>query len=160
VRVTTSKGRFVGRLVELKGETIVLARQKEGRTETLDIYGPDVSRFEVSHQPSRKGKGARIGMLAGLGAAIAVGVFGGESCASDPGPADWSNFSRKLDSSLCIGHGEAALLSGILTVPLGALVGAAVMPGEKWRPAPVGGLAVRPVAARGGGLGVQVAISF
>jgi hypothetical protein len=57
-------------------------------------------------------------------------------------------------------HAEAALLGGIVTVPLGALVGAAVMPGEKWLPAPVGGLSVQPVAARGGGLGFRVAIGF
>jgi hypothetical protein len=104
--------------------------------------------------------GARIGFLAGLGAAVAIGVFVGETCAADPGPATLENFSQKLDSSLCINHFAAGLLSGIVTVPLGGIVGVAVMPGEKWRPAPVSSLSVQPVAARGGGLGVRLAIGF
>jgi hypothetical protein len=61
--------RNVGRLVALRGETIVLARA-EG--ETLDIRRADVLGLEVSQRPSRRGRGARLGALVGLGAAVAT----------------------------------------------------------------------------------------
>ncbi|HSD28952.1 MAG TPA: hypothetical protein VLL75_16760 [Vicinamibacteria bacterium] len=146
VRVTTSEGRLVGRLVEQNERTIVLAREKDGRTETLDVPIPGVSRFEVSEGRGGRGRAATIGAVAGLAAAVVIGVAGGENCSGD--------------EMICFDHGTTALMSGILTIPLGALVGVAITPGERWRSAPVKGLSVQPVAARGGGLGVRVAIGF
>jgi hypothetical protein len=160
VRVTTSQGRLIGRFLELKGEAFVLERQKGDAPEKVTIDRRDVLGLEVSQRRSKKGKGANIGVLAGLGAAIAIGALGGESCSSEPVPADLPHLSEKLNQELCIGPGGVALLSAIVTVPLGALVGAAVMPGEKWSPAPVSGFVVQPMAARGGGLGLRVAIGF
>jgi hypothetical protein len=136
----------VGRLVEVEGATIVLDREKHGGPERLSVARRDVVAFEVSERRSKKGKGAWIGAVAGLGAAVVIGVVEGQDC--------------HAGDIVCFSPGTTALLSGILTVPAGALVGAAVAPGEKWRPAPVSGLSVQPVAARGGGLGVRVAIGF
>jgi hypothetical protein len=159
VRVTTTKSRLVGRLVEEQVEAIVVAREREGRTETLAIDRQEIVGLEVSQRPSRKGKGMTIGILAGAAAAVVIGVVGGESCPSDPGPAGPMNWGR-LESSLCIDHAEAALLSGLVTVPLGVLLGAAIAPGEKWRAVPAQGISVQAVAFRRGDFGVRVAIVF
>ena len=51
VRIRTAEDRLVGRLVALRGETIVLAR---ANGETLDIRRADVLGLEVSQRPSRK----------------------------------------------------------------------------------------------------------
>jgi hypothetical protein len=158
VRVTTAKGRFVGRIVAREGETIVLRREKGHRTEKLGR--PDVLGLEVSQRRSRKAKGAAIGALTGLGAAIALGVAAGEDCGAPPYQGGWANFAERLTYNLCFGHTETALLSGILTVPLGALLGALIAPGEKWRPAGVNELSVQAGAFNGGGFGVRLAVAF
>lgn len=158
VRVTTAKGRLVGRVVTVRGETLVL--QRAGRADTLEIHRPEMLALEISERPSRRGRGAAIGALVGLGAAVAIGVVGGEDCVSVPGPADWGNFTDKLNSNLCLSHAETTLLSGILTVPLGALLGVAIAPGEKWRPIGVNQLSVGATASRSGGVGLQVTLRF
>ena len=158
VRVTTAKGRLVGRVVTVRGETLVL--QRAGRADTLEIRRPEMLALEISERPSRRGRGAAIGALVGLGAAVAIGVVGGEDCVSVPGPADWGNFTDKLNSNLCLSHAETTLLSGILTVPLGALLGVAIAPGEKWRPIGVNQLSVGATASRSGGVGLQVTLRF
>ena len=94
-----------------------------------------------------------------MGAAIAIGVAAGEDCKAVPGPATWGNFAEKLNSNLCMGHTATGALSALLTVPLGALVGYAVAPGEKWRSAGVPELTVQPTVSRGGA-GVQVVLRF
>jgi hypothetical protein len=157
VRIRTAQDRFVGRLVALQGETIVLARA-EG--ETLGIRRADVLGLEVSQRPSRRGRGARLGALVGLGAAVAIGVAGGDDCGVTPGPATWGNFTETLNSNLCFSRTETGFLSGILTVPVGALLGALIAPGEKWRPVGGAELAVQAGASREGGLTVQVTVGF
>ena len=157
--MTTANQRVVGRLAEVRVETIVVKRPQGDRTETLEIRKLDIHQLEVSRGPGRRGRGARIGALVGVGAAIAIGVAAGEECQSVPGPATWGNFTEKLNSNLCMGHGATGALSAILTVPLGALVGYAVAPGEKWRSAGVPELSVQPSVSRGGA-GVQLALRF
>jgi hypothetical protein len=146
VRLSTSKGRVAGTLVE-QGETVVLARQRDGGTERLGVPLGDVSRFEVSQGRHGRGRGAKIGALVGLAAAVVIGVVGGESCSGK-------------EKMICFDHGTTTLASGALTIPIGALVGAAIPPGEKWAPAPGRGLSVQPVPTRGGGVGVRLAFAF
>jgi hypothetical protein len=119
VRVTTAKGRLVGRVVAVHGETLVLERS--GRADTLEIHRPEMLALEMSERPGRRGRGAAIGALVGIGAAVAIGVLGGDTCTASPGPA--GDLIERIDSSLCFGHAETAFLSGILTIPLGALLG-------------------------------------
>jgi hypothetical protein len=145
VRVTTSDHRFVGRLAALRGETIILEREKG---ETLEIHRAEVLGLEVSQRRGRKLKGAAIGLLVGLGAAAAIGVAGSDDC------------SGRSSGSLCFGPAEVTAISGILTVPVGALLGALIAPGEKWRPAGVADLSVQAGPSRGGGFGVRVAVGF
>jgi hypothetical protein len=158
VRVTTAKGRLVGRVVTVRGEALVLERA--GRAETIEIQRPEMLALEMSTRPGRRGRGAAIGALVGIGAAVAIGVAGGDTCTASPGPADWGNLIEKINSNLCFGHAETALLSGILTVPLGALLGVAIAPGEKWRPAGVGELSVQAGPSPGGGVGVRLTVGF
>lgn len=157
VRITTAEDRVVGRRVALRGETIVLER---ARGETLHVRRADVLGLEVSQRPSRRGRGASLGALAGMGAAVAIGLAGGQDCASSPGPATWANFTETLDSNLCLNRTEAGFLSGILTVPVGALLGAVIAPGEKWRPAGAAELAVQADASGARGLTVRVTVGF
>ena len=119
VRIRTAEDRLVGRLVALRGETIVLAR---ANGETLDIRRADVLGLEVSQRPSRKRRGAGLGALVGLGAAVAIGVAGGEDCVSAPGPNTWMNFTETLNANLCLSRTETGFLSGVLTVPAGVLL--------------------------------------
>lgn len=160
VRVTTAEGRYVGRLKQLGTDTLVLERQRGDRTDSVPIARTDIRKLEVSQRPSRRGKGATIGSLVGLGAAVAIGVWGGEDCAADPGPATWANLQQKLDSSFCVDHGAAGALSAVVTLPLGALAGYALAPGEKWRPAGPAELTIAPTVPRGGGAGLRLTLSF
>jgi hypothetical protein len=158
VRVTTAKGRFVGSLMTVRGDTLVLERA--GRADALEIHRPEILALEMSERPSRRRKGAAIGALVGIGAAVALGALGGDTCTASSGPADWGNLAERLNSNLCFGHTETAFLSGILTVPLGALLGVAIAPGEKWRPAGVDEISMGATASRAGGLGLQVTLRF
>jgi hypothetical protein len=157
VRITTAQGRLVGRLVALQGETIVLERGKGGMR---DIRRADVLGLEVSQGPGRKLRGAAIGLLVGLGAAVAVGVAGGEDCSTEADPSPGLPGFGASGPSLCFDHTDVGLMAGILAVPAGALLGAVIAPGEKWRPAGVAGLSVQAGASRAGGFGVQVAVAF
>ena len=143
VRVTTAENRSVGRLVALQGDKIVLERAKG---QTLEIRRADVLGLEVSQGPGRKLRGAAIGLLVGLGAAAAIGVAGGQDCVSS--------------GSLCFGPAEVAGMTGILTVPAGALLGALIAPGEKWRPVGAAEVSLHAGASPGGGFGVQLTVGF
>jgi hypothetical protein len=158
VRVTTAEKRLVGRVVTVRDDILVLQRGAE--EDPLEIRRPDVLAIEVSERTSRRGKGAKIGALAGLGGAIALGVVAGESCSPPPGHVGWGNLTEALDANMCFSHAETAFMGGILLVPLGALVGLAVAPGEKWRPAGASGLSVQAGPSRGGGVGLRLAVRF
>mgnify|MGYP001033206310 CR=1 FL=1 len=159
VRVTTAAERIVGRLVAMDDVSLLLSPASGRSAEPLAIFRSDVLGLEVSVRPSRRGTGARIGLLAGLVGAVLIGALGGEDCQS-PGPNTWPNFSRNLKAKMCVSHGEAFFLSALVTLPAGALVGAAIAPGEKWRGVGVDRLAVRPTLPRAGGIGLEVAVAF
>jgi hypothetical protein len=159
IRVTTAKGRTVGELAEVRGETLVLKRPHGDQVERVEVRKAEIVVLERSERRSRKGTGAMIGALAGVGASVAVGLLAGDECQSVPGPATWGNFVDKLNSNLCFSKGDTMVMGGLLFVPLGALVGYAVAPGEKWKAVGVSNLVVRPVVSRNGAA-VQVAIRF
>lgn len=159
IRVTTVKGRTVGALAEVRGETLVLERPRGERVERVEIRKAEIVVLERSERRSHKGTGAMIGALAGVGAGVVFGLLAGDECQSVPGPATLSNLVDKLNSNLCFSRGDTMVMGGILFVPLGALVGYAVAPGEKWKALGISELDVRPVVSRNGA-GVQVAIRF
>jgi hypothetical protein len=142
VRLTApsvSGKRLVGIVVGLDEATLTLQRQ--GGKDTLQVPRRAITGVEVSQRRSRKGKGAGIGALVGLGAAVAIGLAADDEC------------------GFCYSKGETAAIVGILTVPAGALLGLAVAPGEKWHPSSLDRLSVRITPARGGA-GVSVSLRF
>ncbi len=150
VRVTTAHGQFTGRLVAVRGWTIDLEQAQKGKLLTVQISRADILGLEVSRRSSRKGRGLAAGFLAGAGAAIVIGLTvpcGGVCASGDGGCYDIH----------CV---DTALLSGLLTLPLGACLGYSLAPGEGWRPADVTELSLQPVMPRGGGVGIRLAIGF
>jgi hypothetical protein len=158
VRVTTARKRVVGRVLAVRDDLLLLER--DGKRDPLKIRRPDVLRVEVSERRSARGRGASIGFLVGLGGAIALGVLAGESCPAPPDHNGWDTFAETLNSNLCFGRAETALLAGIVTVPLGTLLGAAVAHGERWRPLNASRVSFAVGPVRGGGAGVRLAIAF
>jgi hypothetical protein len=162
VRVTApavSGKRFVGTLLAMDETTLTLRPQK-GK-DVLEVPRNAITRIELSRRPSRRGKGAGIGALVGLGAAVIIGLAAGDDCGSLPEPAPgWAGFTDALNRNLCMDKAETAVMSAILTVPTGALIGMAAAGGEKWvRTTPDRfSVAVKPV--RTGGIGATVSVRF
>jgi hypothetical protein len=162
VRVTllSSGDRIVGRIVEADDDAIVLRRQKGDQIERLRVPRLDIRKLEVSQRRSRRGRGAGIGALVGVGTAVVLGVVAGESCSPPPTENSLLTFSQSLDSSLCFSHAETALLTAIVTIPVGALLGAAIAPGESWRPVDDHHLMLSVGPASGGGVSARVTLRF
>jgi hypothetical protein len=107
--------------------------------------GPATPGLEIRVAPSRRGKGALIGLGTGALAGVVIGLASGddpESC--------WI---------FCYTASEKAAGLALVFAPVGALVGALVAPGPRW--APVGALSARESArtswyAGREGVGVQV----
>jgi len=123
VRVHFQATKRVGLLAALDEKTLTVA--SEGGGESNVVARADVSRLEWSVKPSRKKKGAVIGLAAGFGAGLA-GTFAlcnafGTYCPADEG----------LGFGLLYGAGLGAF---------GATVGALVAPGERWAEVPMGAL--------------------
>jgi hypothetical protein len=151
VRVTlaSSGKRHTGRLLDVNDDVLVLGEEKGNGVERLRISRLDVSILEVSERRSRRRHGAAIGILVGAGVAVAVGFAAGESCPTQPGLLN-----------ICFSRAETALLTGILTVPLGALVGALASHGERWRVADPARFSLGVGPGPGGGVAARVALRF
>ena len=162
VRVTApavSGERLVGTLVRMDETTLTL-RAGKGKG-TLEVPRAAIIRLEVSRSRSRKGEGAGIGMLVGIGAAVAVGLGAGGGCESVAVPDPWLfGLSERLDRNLCVGKGEAALLTSLVTIPVGALIGYAAAPGERWVATTPDRLRLAVAPVRGGGVGATLSVRF
>jgi hypothetical protein len=109
---------------------------------------------------ARRRKGAAIGALVGLGAAVAVGLAIGEDCSAfQEVDHPLGDLVARLGRNLCYSKGETAGVLAILTVPAGALLGLAVAPGEKWHPSSPDRLRVGITPVRGGA-GLTVSLRF
>jgi RNase P/RNase MRP subunit p29 len=148
--------RIVGKVVAEDERTVILERsESEDPRVTLDRSA--VTSVERSVAKSRKGRGAAIGFLIGAAAGAAVGYAAGDNGQGAPfctfdGCATLGPFAPSKP--------ESALLLGAVFGAIGAGVGAAVSPGERWQRVPDEGvhLSLTPVA--GGGVGVRVSFSF
>jgi hypothetical protein len=158
VRLTApslSGKRLVGTVVGLDETSLTL--QREGGKETMQVPRGAITTAETSWRRSRKGKGAVIGALVGLGTAVVLGFAIGENYCGDTPPE-----LRAIMSSLglvCLSKGETAGVLALVGVPAGALLGLAVAPGEKWHPSSVDRLSIRITPARGGA-GLTVSLRF
>ena len=156
IRVTApslSGKRLVGVLVGLDETTLRL--QREGKP-PLVVPRASILKVEVSRRRSRNGDGAGIGLLAGLGAAIAFGLATGDDCNAIVG----DDFEARLSRAFCYDRGERALIAGFLTVPAGILLGLAAAPGERWEATSPDRLRVAIAPARGGGVRAALAVRF
>jgi hypothetical protein len=154
---TVSGKRLVGTLLRMNEASATL--QKGG--EVIEVPRSAITRIELSRRASRKGKGAAIGALVGLGAALAIGFATGDDCGALPEPDPWwSGLVERLNRNLCMGKGETAALTAILTVPAASLIGMGAAGGERWvRTTPDRfRLTVAPV--RTGGIGAAMSLRF
>ncbi len=150
VRVTTAQGQVVGQLAAARDLSLAVEQVVSGKAQIIEVPRSEILRVEVSQRPSRKGRGLAIGVLTGVGAAIAIGrsVPCGGVCPSGGGDCE---------DIYCA---ETGLASALLTVPVATLVGYAVAPGERWRPADMTELSLRPEVPRGGGIALRLVVGF
>lgn len=152
VRVRTSapeSARLVGTLSAVDPESLTVV-PKDGSEPRVVARG-DVARLERSVRPSRRSRGALIGLAVGLAAAFA-------KVAIDGGCNDGCN-------------GENVAAAGLLALSTAA-VGAVVSPGERWEDVALGrepgrataasptGLRIRLVPRLGRRAGLSVVASF
>jgi hypothetical protein len=119
-----------------------------------------ITAVEVSRRRGRKRKGALLGALVGLGIAATLGAMNGESCEYPPIESRPGGLSVPYDGD-CFGPAQVAGILSMLTVPVGALVGFAVSPGEEWEGvSPPGPWRVTVAPVRGGGLRAAFVLGF
>ena len=160
VRVTApavSGARLVGTVIGIDETRLTLSA---GKGRTVEVPRSAITRLEVSRHPSRRGKGAGIGALVGVGAAIVIGVAAGDDCGSRPARPEELDLVERLDFNLCFGRGELALASALLTVPLGTVLGYAAAPGERWAPTSPDRLRLAVAPTGGGGVGASLSLRF
>ena len=116
--------RLVGVLVSLDETTLRIERE-EGQP-PIAVPRASITSLETSRHRSRKPRGAGIGALFGVAAALVIGQTAGGDCARDDSPA-YLSFE-----ALCLTRGEITGASAFLMVPAGALLGVLASPGEKW----------------------------
>jgi hypothetical protein len=105
-----------------------------------------IGELELSRRPSRRGRGAAIGALAG--AAIGgIGVWAANRCGSEP-------------EFLCDDGPSWGLAGALVFAPVGALVGLAVSPGEEWQSVEEKRLRVSVGPVRGRGIAASLRFSF
>jgi hypothetical protein len=158
IRVRRSDGRrLTGTLVSLRGGMLTLEnRVAVGRVKKLERFAIPVAglrSLEISHARSRKGRNAGIGFLSG--AVIGGGV----------GYAVGTNQEPFCFLDRCAQFGptptEGLLFLGALGGLIGAGLGAATAPGERWASIDIGSLKLAASPAFGRGqVGARVTIGF
>lgn len=157
VRVSaSSRSPIVGSLVGVEADRLLIAAADGA--EPLAVPRASIQKFEMSHGPKSKAKGALVGGLigAGLGAAWGVAASQKQSCdglslGEAFGCAAANDLADDTAANIAIGVG---VLGG-----LGAIVGAVVTHGERWHAASVDGAAVAVVPVRRGAA-LRVSIGF
>jgi hypothetical protein len=128
---------LVGTFVRLDGNALAL--RLPDREELTVVPREAITKLEVSHGRRSRGRGALIGALAGF----AVGAI---AVAATPG--DDEMFTAA----------EATAMVGAMGAGLGALIGLAIPPGEKWESVPTAQISVVP--SRRGHVRVALSVTF
>lgn len=118
VRVWTSptSAPLLGNVVWQDGTSLTL--KAKGFEQPVSVTRNTITRIDVSRGRRSRGKSVLYGVAIGVGSALVLGVAAGD----DP-PNSFLAFTAM----------QKALVFNILTVPVGALVGAIVGPGpERW----------------------------
>lgn len=154
VRVTELAGRrLVGRLVAAGDTSVTVAL----RDKTVVVPHEALTKLEVSRRPSRKAWGAGIGLLVGAASGALIGYAEGRKGYAPPScvpllPCDdvGQDYDHRADDAI-----SYALVFGAL----GAGIGGAAAPGDRWETVGVGRIGVRVLPARHGA-GLTLALSF
>lgn len=128
----------VGILVALDGDTMAL--RLDGRDEVARVPRESLGKLEVSRGRRSRGRGARMGALVGF----AIGAI---AVLATPCDADCWDMR---------GAGVAVL--GAAGAGLGATIGLAIPPGERWESVPITSLGVLP--GRHGQVRMSVSLAF
>jgi uncharacterized membrane protein len=148
--------RIVGNVVA-EDERVLKLGQPGSESPPVTVDRSAVTSVEHSVAKSRKSRGATIGFLIGAAAGAAVGYAAGDNSQGAPfctfdGCATLGPFAPSKP--------ESALLLGAVFGAIGAGVGAAVSPGERWQRVPAEGLRFSLAPAAGGGIGARVSLSL
>src|SRR5439155_6008228 len=137
---------LVGRLVaqDEKSLTLMINHGKDRAVVPREL----IITLERSLRPSQKGTGAVAGAAIGALSAALFGLMAGGDC------------PRHSIDIICIPPYGDALVSSIVLVPLGALVGVVAAHGERWEVVSGHRLAVRVAATRGDGMTASVSLRF
>jgi hypothetical protein len=144
VRILTtdiSPAKVVGTIKMVDDQSVTI--DVPGRAEAVSVLRDKISRLDVSEGPRSRGVDAAIG--AGLGAAL--GAAGGE-LASTGG------------KSHIVSSGAVAAVCALLGAGVGALIGVAIPPGERWNEKPASRYRVGFAPRLDHGLDVAVAWDF
>ena len=140
---TTGGAPLKGNILTLDDRTLTL--EVAGQTMPAVVQRDTITRLDVSGGRRSRGKGALVGAGLGLLVGVAIGLASGSD---DP------------NTFLAYSAGDKALLSAILTTPLGALVGVAVPPGERWKRALLDHVKVSVGTRRGRGVAASVSLTY
>jgi hypothetical protein len=145
LRVTADQV-LVGRLVaqDEKTLTLMINHGKDRAVVPREL----IITLERSLRPSQKGTGAVAGAAIGALSAALFGLMAGGDCPT-----------HSIDI-ICIPPYGVALVSSIVLVPLGTLIGALAAPGERWEVVSGHRLALRVAPTRGGGMTASVSLRF
>ena len=126
VRLILKRGTkpLIGSLVASDADALTVSSGKgEPRRVPLD----EIIRLDVSQRRSRRGRGALIGLGAGaLGGFIWGAASNPDGCQPSPSNPCWFGTEPWYSDT------ESGLMGAVLLGGLGALVGTAVAPGERW----------------------------
>ena len=148
VRVTTTSERLVGKWIAGDGNKLRI-EVKPGKEVAIRLS--EVTTLEESRRKGRRGAGAMLGFAVG---AAAGAVHAARSRAPVCGHNGDVTFCAASNNDT-VETGGVLLLGG-----LGALLGAAIAPGEKWVPIADPHVRVGVVPVRGRGISVGVAVAF
>jgi hypothetical protein len=134
---------LVGSLLALDDDSLTL--QFEGQTRPRVFRRDEITGVAVSAGHRSRGKGALIGAGIGAGIGLAIGLASGSD---DP------------NQFLAFSAGEKAAFGVLLLAPLGALVGLAVTPAERWQELPRDRIRQGLAPSRGRGVAVSLTFAF
>jgi len=147
LRLTTATGDrpLVGRLVAADAATLTL--QAPGQSEPVVVRRAGLTKVEMSAGRHSRGRGALLGAAIGAGAGAVIGAVAGAASGDDEGDEAY-------------GAVAGASVTAVLLGSLGAVVGLAVPPSEKWQELPLDHVRLTLSPVRGRGLAVSLGFVF
>ncbi len=136
-------GKVVGTIDKVDKDSVTI--DVPGRQQPIDVPRDKIMNVDVSEGP--RSRWVDVGIGAGAGAAA-----GAVTCvvANDKSRSGFVNISDGVAAGVC----------GLLGAALGAVIGAAIPPGERWRPMAASGYRISLVPRLDHELGFAVSMAF